>query len=63
MAKNTLAAADAPAAGPVKVRVLVDCEHGKPNDVIEIDGDLVESLAGLVDADHAAVEYAESLAE
>jgi hypothetical protein len=47
----------------VKVRVLVECEHGKPNDVVEIDSALVKSLAGTVDADPAAVEYAESQAK
>lgn len=45
----------------VKVRVLVDCEHGKCNDVIEIDSGLVESLVGVVDADQESVAYAESL--
>lgn len=51
------------AAGQLKVRVLVDCEHGKCNDVAVIDEALLESLAGVVDADPAAVEYAESQAK
>ena len=45
----------------VKVRVLVDCEHGKCNEVIEIDSGLVDSLVGVVDADPKSVAYAESL--
>lgn len=45
----------------VKVRVLVNCEHGTPNNVVEIDAALVKSLAGVVDPDPAAVAYAESL--
>lgn len=46
----------------VKARVLVDCEHGACNDVIEIDAALAKSLDGVVDTDPAAVAYAESLA-
>jgi hypothetical protein len=46
----------------VKVRVLVACELGKCNDVVEIDAADVKSLAGTVDADPKAVAYAESLA-
>jgi hypothetical protein len=49
------------AEGTVKARVLVDCEHGAPNDVIEIDASQVEGLVGVIDADPAAVAYAESL--
>lgn len=49
--------------GSVKVRVLVQCEHGKANDVVELDAALVESLAGVVDASPEAVAYAETLAE
>lgn len=45
----------------VKARVLVDCAHGKPNDVVEIDESQVASLAGVVDAHPDAVAYAESL--
>lgn len=45
----------------VKARVLIDCEHGKCNEVVEIDPDLLESLSGVVDANPAAVAYAESL--
>lgn len=46
---------------PVRARVLVDCAYGKPDEVIDIAADLIDSLAGVVDADPAAVEYAESL--
>lgn len=42
-------------------RVLRDCAYGKPDDVVEINADLVESLFGVVDTDPAAVAYAESI--
>lgn len=45
----------------VKARVLVVCEYGAPNDVIEIDAELAKSLEGVVDTAPAAVKYAESL--
>lgn len=45
----------------VKARVLIDCVHGKCNDVVEVDQDDVKSLEGVVDASPAAVKYAESL--
>ena len=45
----------------IKARVLVDCEFGAPNDVVEIDVDMTEALATVVDTDPAAVAYAESL--
>jgi hypothetical protein len=57
-----MARAQKTADGAVKARILVECEHGKPNDVVEIDAALVEGLAGVVDTDPAAVEYAASLA-
>ena len=46
-----------------KVRVLVSCEHGEPNDVVELDAAALKSAksSGAVDDDSAAVEYAESL--
>jgi hypothetical protein len=47
----------------VKARVLVDCELGKCNDVVEIDAKQVKALAGTIDADPDAVAYAESLAQ
>ncbi|KQW97132.1 hypothetical protein ASC94_10095 [Massilia sp. Root418] len=53
---------DGDAVGTVRARVLVDCVHGSCNDVIEIDPALLESLAGVLDADPAAVAYADSLA-
>jgi len=46
----------------VKARVLIDCVHGKCNDVVEIDAAQVKSLEGVVDADPAAIEYAQSTA-
>lgn len=39
-------------------RVLVHCYLGEPDDVVELDEDLVTSLADLVDTTPAAVEYA-----
>ena len=45
----------------VKVRVLVKCEHGVPNDVVEVDAADVKSLEGVVDATPAAVAFAETL--
>lgn len=45
----------------IKVRVLVAGAHGNCNDVIELDAELAATLAGIVDADPAAVAYAESL--
>lgn len=47
----------------VKVRVLVDCQIGKCNDVVEIKESDLTGLAGQVDADPSAVAYAESLSE
>jgi hypothetical protein len=46
-----------------KVRVLVEGAFGKPDDVIALEGEeLAQALAsGQVDADPAAVAYAESL--
>jgi len=51
------------AAAATKVRVLVDGAFGKVDDVPELDGEaLAQALAsGQVDADPAAVAYAESL--
>lgn len=45
----------------VKVRVLAGCSLGQPDDVVEIDASLIDSLAGAVDAHPDAVAYAESL--
>lgn len=57
-----MARAQKPTEGATKARVLVECEYGKPNDVVEIDGSMVDSLVGVVDTDPEAVAYAESLA-
>lgn len=46
----------------VKARVLIACEHGQPNDVVELDTAEAKGLEGVVDADPKAVAYAESLA-
>ena len=45
----------------IKVRLLVDCDLGKCDAVVEINADEVEAYPGVVDADPAAVAYAESL--
>ena len=45
----------------IKVRILARCEHGEPNDVVELSPAEVKALDGVVDADPAAVKYAESL--
>ena len=49
--------------GATKVRVLVAGAFGQPDDVVELEGEaLAQALAsGQVDADPAAVAYAESL--
>ena len=46
-----------------KVRVLVEGYYGKPDDVIELEGEAlaVAVASGQVDAEPAAVAYAESL--
>lgn len=45
----------------VKARVLVDCAYGVPNEVVELDADLLATLSGIVDPAPEAVAYAESL--
>jgi hypothetical protein len=45
----------------VKARVLVECAYGKPNDVVEVDAAEVKAQPGALDAEPAAVAYAESL--
>ena len=53
----------APANALVKVRVLVDCDLGKCNDVVEVGAGDLDGLAGIVDATPEAVDYAESLSQ
>ncbi|WP_332848706.1 hypothetical protein [Massilia sp. S19_KUP03_FR1] len=45
----------------IKARVLVACDLGSPNDVIEINPATAKALADKVDVDPSAVKYAESL--
>lgn len=47
----------------IKARVLVECEHGLPNDVIELSSSVARAAErlGLVDTDKAAVAYASTL--
>ena len=51
------------ATAATKVRVLVEGHYGKPDDVIELEGEAlaVAVASGQVDAEPAAVAYAESL--
>ncbi len=48
--------------GEVKVRILRACQYGQCDEVVLMDAALAESLHNVVDADPAAVAYAESLA-
>lgn len=52
-----------PQDGEIKVRLLVDSDLGKCNDVVLIDARLAETMVGMVDTDPAAVEYAETIAK
>ncbi|OFJ49594.1 hypothetical protein BA896_012685 [Janthinobacterium lividum] len=45
----------------IKARVLVVCEYGAPNDVVELSAPLAPELRDVVDPDPAAVAYAESI--
>lgn len=45
----------------IKARVLVECDLGKANDVIEIDPAKVKALGDKIDTDPSAIAYAESL--
>ncbi len=51
------------ATAATKVRVLVEGNYGKPDDVIKLEGEAlaVAVASGQVDAEPAAVAYAESL--
>lgn len=53
------------AAAAVKVRVLVDCEHGVPNQVVALPKAVAVAAekAGVVDTSKEAVAYAESIAQ
>lgn len=57
--------AEAPTKGakPVKVRLLIACEHGNPNDVRELPADVARGLvkSGDADDDKTAVAYAAAL--
>jgi len=46
----------------IKARVLAASAYGQPNDVIEIDAALAQTIPDVVDTSPAAVAYAESLA-
>lgn len=60
--------ADAPPAAPraersLKARVLVACQHGQPNDVVELATSIAKTAEkeGLLDTDKAAVAFAAAL--
>lgn len=55
--------AEAAKTGAKKLRVLFDGAFGKPDDVIELDGDALDAAlkSGQVDPHPEAVAYAESL--
>jgi hypothetical protein len=42
----------------LRARVLVHCELGEPNDVIEVEADQVAQLGDVIDTDASAVAYA-----
>lgn len=61
---------DAPLSPPskaktIKVRVLVACSHGQPDDVVNLPADVAKLAeeGGQVDSNKAAVAYAASLAK
>ena len=47
--------------GLTKARVLVSCQLGEPNDVVELTADELAAFEGSIDPDKDAVLYAESL--
>ena len=59
--KQVVAKPQVAASGRRKVRVLVACSVGQPNDVIELSEAEIDALDGEIDPNPAAVEYAESL--
>ena len=63
LAASVEAAVTRIATAATKVRVLVEGNYGKPDDVIELEGEAlaVAVASGQVDAEPAAVAYAESL--
>ena len=46
----------------VRARVLTQCDLGAPNDVVEVDEELVKARPDVLDADASAVAYALSQA-
>lgn len=48
-----------------RARVLVECEHGQPNDVVELPADVaaMAAKAGVVDTAKEAVAYALTLGQ
>ena len=45
----------------VKARVLLDCQFGKCNQVVEVDVKELAGAVGMLDPDPSAVAYAETL--
>lgn len=46
----------------VKARVLIDSVYGKCNEVVDVESAQLKDLTGVVDAEPAAVAYAEAQA-
>lgn len=63
LAEDPLANQSQPKGKTVKVRLLVDCAHGKCNDVADVPAAELKQLKadGMADDDKAAVAYAQSL--
>ena len=61
--KSEPRATKAPDDTPIVVRVLAQCSHGSPNDIVSLSPDDASRAAadGLVDPDPAAVAYVRSL--
>ena len=62
MSKHNKTAPVAPVEGGVKARVLVDGAFGKVDDVVEVTAEQVAASGGELDANPAAVEWAEAQA-
>jgi hypothetical protein len=45
----------------IRVRLLIDCEYGLCGQAASVPADMVDGLAGVVDAHPDSVAYAESL--
>lgn len=57
-AQDIAIAPAAPVQRFVRARVLAYCNLGAPDDVIDVEADLADTLGDVIDTDPAAVEYA-----